>query len=111
MIASLIRAIAQLPDPRFRRVLWIGLIGTVAGALLGWGIAHELTALVHGLERLFHTQFLDARVYFMSDLPAYVKPGDVLRVTGVAFVLCTAATIYPAWRAALTPPAQGLRHE
>jgi lipoprotein-releasing system permease protein len=47
----------------------------------------------------------------MSDLPAYVKASDVLRVTGVAFVLCTLATLYPAWRAALTSPAQGLRHE
>jgi lipoprotein-releasing system permease protein len=89
----------------------IGLIGTCAGALLGWLVSYELTDMVHGLERLLHTQFLDARVYFMSDLPAYVKAGDVLKVTGVAFLLCAAATLYPAWRAALTDPAKGLRHD
>ncbi len=31
------------------------------------------------LERLLGTQFLDARVYYMSDLPAYVEGGDVLQ--------------------------------
>jgi len=35
----------------------------------------------------------------------------VLRVCGVAFVLCALATVYPAWRAARTAPAQALRHE
>ena len=51
------------------------------------------------LERLLGTQFLDASVYYMSDLPAYVEGMDVVRVCTVAFLLCAVATIYPAWRA------------
>jgi lipoprotein-releasing system permease protein len=47
----------------------------------------------------------------MSDLPAYVEFGDVLKVCVVAFLLCVLATIYPAWRAARTVPAEALRHE
>ena len=47
----------------------------------------------------------------MSELPAYVEGLDVLRVCGVAFLLCALATIYPAWRAARTAPAEALRHE
>jgi len=47
----------------------------------------------------------------MSDLPAYVELSDVLRVGAVALALCVLATIYPAWRAARTAPAQALRHE
>jgi lipoprotein-releasing system permease protein len=66
---------------------------------------------VAGLERLLGTQFLDARVYYMSDLPAYVELSDLLRVGAVALALCVLATIYPAWRAARTAPAQALRHE
>src|SRR5215469_12543401 len=89
----------------------IGLAGTLLGAALGTVISHNLQALVGGLERLLHTQFLDPRVYYMSDLPAYVEGLDVLRVCGVAFILCALATIYPAWRAGRTAPAQALRHE
>jgi lipoprotein-releasing system permease protein len=89
----------------------IGLIGTVAGALLGWLIAHNLAALVRWVETIAHTQFLDAKVYYMSDLPALVIWSDVFKVTSVAFLLCAVAAIYPAWRAALTEPSAGLRHE
>jgi len=49
-------------------------------------------------------------VYFMSELPAYVEWHDVLQVCAVAFALCALATLYPAWRAALTQPAEALRH-
>jgi lipoprotein-releasing system permease protein len=89
----------------------IGLAGTLAGAALGKLIADHLETLVGGLEHLLGTQFLDARVYYMSQLPAYVELTDVLRVCGVAFLLCLLATIYPAWRAARTAPAEALRHE
>lgn len=89
----------------------IGLAGTLLGAGLGVLIAHNLESLVRGLELALGTQFLDARVYYMSDLPAYVEWRDVLQVCGVAFALCALATLYPAWRAARTAPAQALRHE
>jgi lipoprotein-releasing system permease protein len=89
----------------------IGLVGTLLGAALGTLLADNLEALVAGLERLLHTQFLDARVYYMSDLPAYVEGFDVLKVCGVAFLLCSLATVYPAWRAARTAPAEALRYE
>jgi lipoprotein-releasing system permease protein len=90
---------------------FIGLAGTLAGALLGLLLAANLEALVHGLEHLLGTHFLDARVYFMSDLPAHAQAGDVLRICAVAFGLCALATLYPAWRAAGTQPAQALRHD
>src|SRR5215470_6686829 len=89
----------------------IGIAGTIAGAALGTLLSHNLETLVAGLERLLGTQFLDARVYYMSDLPAYVELVDVLKVCTVALVLCVLATIYPAWRAARTAPAEALRHE
>ena len=89
----------------------IGLAGTLLGAALGTVLADNLQTLVAGLERLLGTQFLDARVYYMSDLPAYVEGADVLRVCVVAFILCALATLYPAWRASRTTPAEALRHE
>ncbi len=89
----------------------IGLAGTMLGAALGVLVSDHLQALVSLLERLVHTQFLNPKVYYMSELPAHVQGSDVLRVCGVAFLLCALATIYPAWRAARTAPAEALRHE
>ena len=89
----------------------IGLTGTVGGALLGWFFAAHVAGFVAGVERLSGRQFLDARIYLMSELPAYVEWHDVLQVCAVAFALCALATLYPAWRAALTQPAEALRHE
>jgi lipoprotein-releasing system permease protein len=89
----------------------IGLAGTLIGAALGILIAHNVEFLVHSLEHLLGTRFLDPRVYDMSDLPAYVEWRDVLKVCGVAFAMCALATLYPAWRASRTEPAEALRHE
>jgi lipoprotein-releasing system permease protein len=89
----------------------IGLMGTLLGAGLGTVLSYNLESLIAWLERLFNTHFLDASVYYMSDLPAYVEWMDVVRVCTVAFLLCAVATIYPAWRASRTAPAEALRHE
>jgi lipoprotein-releasing system permease protein len=89
----------------------IGLAGTLLGAGLGTLVSDNLETLVGVLERLTGERFIDASVYYISDLPAYVEGLDVLKVCGVAFVLCALATVYPAWRAARTAPAEALRHE
>ena len=89
----------------------IGLAGTAAGAALGTILADHLQGIIDSLQRLLGVQFMDPSVYFMSELPAYVESGDVLRICSVAFVLCVLATIYPAWRASRTAPADALRHE
>ncbi|HEX4024571.1 MAG TPA: lipoprotein-releasing ABC transporter permease subunit [Steroidobacteraceae bacterium] len=90
---------------------FIGLTGTLLGAAVGLILSVNLESLVHGLERLLGTHFLDAKVYLMSDLPAYPQADDVLKICAVAFVLCALATLYPAWRAAGTHPAEALRHD
>ncbi len=89
----------------------IGVIGTLSGVLLGVLISINLESLIHALESLLGLQFLDARVYFITDLPARVEWSDVLQISLTAFVLCTLSTLYPSWRAARTQPAQSLRHE
>jgi lipoprotein-releasing system permease protein len=89
----------------------IGLVGTVVGALLGWGLSYYVTDVVHAIENAMGIKFLDASVYLMSDLPAEVRLADVLTVSGISLALAALATIYPAWRAARTLPAEALRHE
>lgn len=89
----------------------IGLAGVLTGIILGALLAMNLESLIHGLEALTGTHFLDAKVYFMSDLPAQVRLADVARVSIVALLLCIVATVYPAWRASRLAPAEVLRHD
>lgn len=89
----------------------IGVAGTLAGLGLGVLLALNVEQLVHLLETALGTTFLAADVYFISDLPAELRAGDLLRICGTAFVLAVLSTIYPAWRAARSHPAEALRHE
>lgn len=89
----------------------IGLFGILAGILFGVLVAVNMQELVHGLEGIVGFKFLDARVYFMSDLPARVEIRDVVRIGAFAFVLACFSTIYPAVRAARLLPAESLRND
>jgi lipoprotein-releasing system permease protein len=89
----------------------IGMIGTLMGVALGVLLAVNLESLVHGLESVLGIRFMDAKVYYMSDLPASVQWADVVKISLTSFGLCCLSTIYPSWRAAKTQPAQALRHE
>ncbi len=89
----------------------IGSVGIALGVALGVVISFNLQELVHGLEGLVGFKFLDARVYFMSDLPAHVRLSDLLEICAFAFLLACLSTLYPAWRAARLPPAESLRND
>jgi lipoprotein-releasing system permease protein len=89
----------------------IGLFGTLAGAGLGWLISVNFESIIQAIEGALGMKFLDAAVYFMSDLPTEVRIGDVVKVSLVALALAALATIYPAWRASRTLPAEALRHD
>jgi lipoprotein-releasing system permease protein len=89
----------------------IGVAGTLGGLALGALLAVNIEQLVNGLEAALGTTFLAADVYFISDLPAELRAGDLARICGTALVLAVLSTLYPAWRAARSQPAEALRHE
>lgn len=89
----------------------IGLVGTLAGLVLGVALAANLEPVVAFMEAAFGIKFLAADVYFISDLPADVRAGDVARICAIAFFLALLATLYPAWQGARTLPAEALRYE
>ncbi|WPC03652.1 lipoprotein-releasing ABC transporter permease subunit [Pseudomonas benzenivorans] len=89
----------------------IGVFGTAIGALLGIWAALNVSAGVAALERLLGIKFLNADVYFIDYLPSQLMWADVLLVCAAALVLSFLATLYPAWRAARTQPAEALRYE
>ena len=89
----------------------IGLIGTVVGAALGIVTSINIETLVPWLENLFNTEFFPSSIYVITDFPAEMRWSDVSLITTVSFGISLIATLYPAWRASRTQPAQALRYE
>lgn len=89
----------------------IGVVGTAAGLALGLLLASNVTPIVAFIQRVTGVTLVDPRVYFIAELPSEIQGGDVALVAGVALALGVLATLYPAWRAAKTQPAEALRHE
>lgn len=89
----------------------IGMFGTLIGVAAGVPVALNVFEIVSWLERLFQTDFLPSDVYYISDITADVQPREVLIYAVSAFVITVLATIYPAWRASRTMPAEALRYE
>ena len=89
----------------------VGIVGTLVGVAMGIILALNLEAIIGFLESLLGIKFLAADVYFISDLPSDLHYGDVAIVAAIALALALLSTIYPAWVAAKTAPAEALRYD
>ena len=89
----------------------IGVIGTFLGLVFGVLFALNLETIVGVVETIFGIKFLAADVYFISDLPAELRLGDVVTICTIAMLLACLSTLYPAWRGARMLPAEALRYE
>ncbi|MDH5612186.1 MAG: lipoprotein-releasing ABC transporter permease subunit [Gammaproteobacteria bacterium] len=89
----------------------IGLFGTLIGVALGVPAALNVFEIVSWFEQVFNTDFLPADVYYISDVVADVRADEVITYAVSAFLITILATIYPAWRASKTLPAEALRYE
>jgi len=89
----------------------LGVAGTVMGGVLGVITALNVETLVPWLENLLGIEFFPANIYVISDFPAEMHWDDVIRVLSASMIMSLVATIYPAWRASRTQPAEALRYE
>jgi len=89
----------------------VGVIGTMAGFLLGLSFAHNIESIRQWIQALTGTDLFAAEIYFLSQLPAVVDPTEVIAVVLMGLGLSFLATLYPSWRAARIDPAEALRYE
>ena len=89
----------------------VGVIGTLAGLLLGLGIAFNIDVIVPALESALNASFLPKDIYLISRMPSEPQQSDILPIALISLVLAFVATIYPSWRASRVNPAEALRYE
>jgi lipoprotein-releasing system permease protein len=89
----------------------IGIVGTLAGFLLGLFVARNLESIRQGLNWLFNLNLFDPTYYFLSRLPSVIVPADVTTIVVLSLSLSLLATILPSWSAAKVDPVDALRYE
>ncbi len=89
----------------------VGVVGTLAGTLLGVWFATNIETIRRFIEMIVGKELFAAEIYFLTQLPARVDSGEVVTVVLMALGLSFAATIYPSWRAAALDPVEALRYE
>lgn len=87
----------------------IGIIGTALGSLLGIVLSLTIGDVVHWLENLLSMSLFNA--YFINYLPSDLHWQDVVAIALSALTISFLATLYPARKAAMTPPAEALRYD
>ena len=88
-----------------------GVIGTLAGTLLGLVVAFNIDVIVPFIERMLNTTFLPSSVYLISRMPSDPQRADIVPIVVISLLLAFVATLYPSWRASRVNPAEALRYE
>ncbi|WP_338339526.1 lipoprotein-releasing ABC transporter permease subunit [Xanthomonas euvesicatoria] len=89
----------------------IGFMGTFMGVIGGIVLTFNLERILGVIETIFSVKLLPEDVYYITGLPTDMQTQDVVVITVLALVMSFLATLYPAWRASRTQPAEALRYE
>ena len=91
--------------------LFVGVIGTAGGVLLGWLVVVERMAILHAMRAITGQEIFPKELYLFSELPAHIVWSDVALISIISILLCTSGALVPAIRAANLDPAKALRYE
>jgi lipoprotein-releasing system permease protein len=89
----------------------IGIVGTLAGFLLGVLVCLNIERLRELLGWITDTDLFAPELYYLSQLPAEMDTGETVSVVVMALALSILATLYPSWRASRLDPVEALRYE
>jgi len=89
----------------------IGVVGTLAGLLLGVLVCANIERLREFIGWITDTELFSPELYYLSQLPAEMDTGETVSVVIMALVLAVLATLYPSWRASRLDPVEALRYE
>ena len=89
----------------------VGVIGTLAGLLLGLAVAFNIDTIVPALEHALNASFLPKDIYLISRMPSDPQSNDIVPIALISLALAFVATLSPSWRASRVNPAEALRYE
>ncbi len=89
----------------------VGLIGVVAGSVLGLLAAWNLNPIADFVEETTGFSVFPSDIYYLDRIPTEINSQDVLTVVGLALLTSILAGLYPAQRAANLRPVEALRYE
>ena len=88
-----------------------GVIGTALGVVGGILLAQNIATVVPFLERIFGFALFPSDIYYITELPSDLRRSDVVAFAVMSLGMSLLSTLYPAWRASRTDPAEALRYE
>lgn len=89
--------------------VFIGFFGAIIGILLGLLIAFNVNSIITFIEGIFGGNVGNA--FYVMEIPSIVIWSDIYVVALITFGLASVATLYPAWKASRTQPAEALRYD
>jgi len=89
----------------------IGIIGTLLGVVGGILLAQNIAVVVPFFERIFGFSLFPQDIYYITELPSDLRRVDVIGFALMSLGMSFLSTLYPAWQASRTDPAEALRYE